>query len=210
MLMFRVEQDIVLAAAEDICAVLTWISTYRLPLGPPLAPGWPSPASADLRAVVDATGDGDGFCVRCGVPGRGRGRSWQGLTITSPCAAAGRAGGDLHHGTEEGLAHLAHFAAARRRWSSAWGVVPGSAPVPRQVEQTSSRVISISFSTPKTASSKVRLSACSSGQRRGAARCAVAAANRASQSRTILRKYPKNPLWRNQARRHCPRKPSMP
>ena len=31
-----------------------------------------------------------------------------------------------------------------------WGVVPGSAPVPRQVEQTSSRVISISFSTPKT------------------------------------------------------------
>ena len=54
------------------------------------------------------------------------------------------------------------------RWSSCTGDVPGSAPEPLQCEQVSSRWNSISFSTPKTASSNVSVTCiCKSRPRRG-------------------------------------------
>ena len=125
---------------------------------------------ADLRAVIHAARDADDLLAPCCAPGPRPWQVWQGVAMVSPCPPQV---GQVPTWTIEPRM-------VWRTWRTSpvplqvaqrTGEVPGSAPLPLQVVQSSSRVISISFSTPKTASSKVRSRRyCRSAPRRGALR----------------------------------------
>jgi hypothetical protein len=68
---------------------------------------------------------------------------------------AARAGGDVDHLAEHRLAHAPDLAPAAALRAGRRRVLPGAAPLPAQVAQRSSTSNSISFSMPRTASSKV-------------------------------------------------------
>ena len=181
----QIEQDIVIAAAEEFMR-LDLDGDIQVAIRTAILTGLAFTSQADLGAGIDTGGISTTF--RRDV--RSRPRPWQvgqGLLMVSPSP---RQAGQVVTCTIEPRI-------VWRTWRTSpvplqveqrVGVVPGLAPLPPQVLQSSSRVISISFSIPKTASSKVRSRRyCRSAPRRGALRERVDAAPEAAKTKQIAK-----------------------